>query len=404
MARTAATLSKGAGISYDISISVLCQIFPRLTVSNILKSTNKESQRRRDFPADMVVYYVVAMCLFMTVNLREVLRCLMEGLAFIFPKEQIKVTGKSGISQARTRLGVEPMRQLYENCVVPIGTTKTIGCFYKQWRLVSLDGSTLDVADEASNREAFGKMGAKNGKSSPYPQIRVVSLVENGTHVLFGARMTNLKVGEGTLAKEVLKESLKPGMLCFADRLFFGFELWQLALSRGASLLWRMRACSILKVEKRLSDGSYLSRIYNNGKKSTAQVVRVIIYTIEGSSETYRLITNILDPQEISALELAALYHERWEIETTFDELKTHMRGAHICLRSKTKDLVEQEFYGLMLAHFLLRYIMHQAAIVAEEDPDRLSYTHTLNVVRRKIRVFRGFSPCEDTTDVFSDL
>ncbi len=395
MARVAHTLSKGSGISYDLSIGVLCNTFKQEKIISILKETNKDSQRIRDLPAEIVVYYVIAMCLFMHVNLKEVLRCLLEGLRNIYGSNAVKITGKSGISQARSRLGSAPMKLLHDEYVKPIATPQTKGVFYRKWKIISMDGSSLDIPDEAANREKFEKRKVKNGGKTPYPQIRFVSLVENGTHVLFGNRMSSTKVGENTLALEVLP-FLKEGMLCLADRLFYGYELWKEAAQTGADLLWRMRDKPHLDVEKVLKDGSYLSRVYQRPgpkKKETSLIVRVIEYQLKDSSESYRLITTLLDPDEAPAEELAALYAERWEIESSLDELKTHLRGANLCLRSKKPELIEQEFYGLMMAHFAVRGLMHEAALKIKEDPDRLSYIHTVNVVRRKISNFRAISP-----------
>ena len=308
------------------------------------------------------------------------------------------MAGKSGISQARTRLGWEPLRQLHDELVKPVAVRSTRGAWYRSWRLVSLDGSTLDVADEKANEEAFSRPGASRG-SSAYPQIRFVSLVENGTHVLFGSQMDGYRTGEITLAKAVLPR-LRKGMLCLADRNFFGFELWQLARGTGADLLWRMKKNMRMACEKRLPDGSYLSRVYPSERdwrhKSNGVVLRVIDYRlegIEGSEPIYRLATTILDPVKAPADELAALYHQRWEIETAFDELKTHLRGAKIVLRSKTPDLVRQEFYGLMMAHFAIRGLMHEAALKADEDPDRLSFLHAVRVIRRKMTVYGAIPP-----------
>jgi Transposase DDE domain len=268
-----------------------------------------------------------------------VLRCLLEGVQWLLdPSMPVKVAGKSGISQARTRLGWEPMRQLYDEVVRPIAGQATRGAWYRKWRLVSLDGSTLEVADEAANAEAFGRPGASRG-SSAYPQIRFVALLENGTHVLFGTEMAGYATGEITLAKAVLR-SLQPGMLCLADRQFFGFELFTLAHGTGADLLWRIKKNLRLACEERLSDGSYLSRIYPSERdwrqQTNGVTVRVIDYALDGVADAepiYRLITTILDPEKAPAQELAALYHERWEIESALDELKTHLRGARIVLR-----------------------------------------------------------------------
>jgi len=261
-----------------------------------------------------------------------------------------------------------------------------------------VDGSTLDVADEAANEQAFGRPGASRG-SSAYPQIRFVSLVESGTHVLFGSQMAPYGTGEITLAKAVLG-NLQPGMLCLADRQFFGFALWNQARETGADLLWRVKKNLRLACEERLPDGSYLSHIYPSERdwrrKSNGVQVRVIDYCLQDVADAepiYRLVTTILDHTKAPAAELAALYHERWEIETALDELKTHLRGAKIVLRSKTPDLVRQEFYGLMMAHFAIRGLMHEAALKADEDPDRLSFLHAVRVVRRKIARFAAIPP-----------
>jgi hypothetical protein len=256
----------------------------------------------------------------------------------------------------------------------------------------------LDIADEKENEEAFGRPSASRGESA-FPQLRLVSLVENGTHVLFGTRMGGTKTGEITLAKEVLT-SVHKGMLCLADRNFFGFELWNQARGTGADLLWRVKKNLRLPCEKRLPDGSYLSRIYASEKDrrhgKNGVTVRVIEYQLEGvpgAEPIYRLLSTIVDHEAAPAAELAALYHERWEIETALDELKTHLRGSRIVLRSKTPDLVRQEFYGLMMAHFAVRGLMHEAALRADEDPDRLSFLHAVRVVRRKIARFVSLPP-----------
>jgi len=399
MARTLAELPKGSRITDYISLGVVAKTFPLATVKSVLATTDRESLRQRDLPAHVVVYYVIALVFYMQCSYREVLRCLLEGIQWLMhPGVRIKVAGKSGISQARTRLGVEPLRRLHNEVVRPIAVEATQGAWYRGWHVVSLDGSTLDIADERANEEAFGRPGAKRGKSA-YPQIRFVSLVESGTHVLFGSQMGGYSTGEITLAKGVLSW-LHHGMLCLADRQFFGFELWNQARATGAQLLWRIRKNLRLPCERRLADGSYLSRIYPTERdrrhKTNGVVVRVIEYRLEGvagAEPIYRLITTILDPELAPAHELAALYHERWEIETALDELKTHLRGPRIVLRSKTPDLVRQEFYGLMMAHFAVRGLMHEAAIKADEDPDRLSFVHAVRVIRRKLPIYHAIPP-----------
>jgi len=399
MSRTVASLPAGSRITDYISLGVVAKTFPLEKIRVSLAATGKESVRERDLPAHVVVYYVIALALYMQSSYREVLRCLLEGIQWLVePGAGINVAGNSGISQARTRLGWEPVRQLHDDVVRPVAVAATKGAWYRAWRLISVDGSTLDVADEKGNNEAFGRPGASRGESA-YPKIRFVSLVENGTHVLFGSRMADYATSEVALAKTVLP-SLGKGMLCLADRGFFGFEMWKQSAATDADLLWRVRKNIHLPCEKRLPDGSYLSRIYSSQQDQrrgrNGIMVRVIEYRlegVEGAEPFYRLATTILDHELAPAVELAALYHERWEIETAFDELKTHLRGAHIVLRSKTPDLVRQEFYGLLMAHFAVRGLMHEAALRADKDPDRLSFLHAVRVVRRKMAAFGAIPP-----------
>ena len=403
MARTLAAIPKGSRITDYMSLGVITKTFPLERVRAVLAATGKTSLRERDLPAHVVVYYAIALALYMESSYREVLRCLLEGLQWLTNPALtlLQVAGSSGISQARTRVGWEPLRQLHDEVVKPIAVAATRGAWYRQWRLVSVDGSTMDVADEQANDKAFGRPGSSRG-SSAYPQFRFVCLVESGTHVLFGTRMSPYATGENTLAKEVLG-ALDGGMLCLADRGFFGYEMWRQALATKAALLWRIKKNAVLACDERLADGSYLSRIYPCEKDRRGQTnairVRVIEYRLEGVTDAepvYRLITSMLEPQQGPAQELAALYHERWEIETAFDELKTHLRGARIVLRSKTPDLVRQEFYGLLMAHFAVRALMHEAALTANEDPDRLSFIHAVRVVRRKLAAFNAIPPCAE--------
>jgi hypothetical protein len=399
MARTVAWLPAGSRITDYISLGVIAKFFPVQRIESILKETGKASVRKRDLPAHVVVYYVIALALYRRASYREVLRCLLEGLQWLLdPSTTLKVAGQSGISQARTRLGSEPVKKLYQTVVTPMATERTKGAWYRGWRLVSLDGSTLDVADTAENEAAFGRPAASRG-SSAYPQIRFVALLESGTHVLTRAQMAGCRTDETALAKQVIP-GLQKGMLCLADRYYLGYKLWRKARNTGADLLWRVRKNVRLDIEKRLPDGSYRSRIYRSTADRVRQrngiAVRVIEYRLEGipgAQPLYRLVTTILDHRPAPAKELAALYQERWEIETTLDELKTHLRGARIVLRSKTPDLVRQEFYGLLLAHFAIRGRMQEAALQAHEDPDRLSFLHAVHVVQRRLPRFVAIPP-----------
>jgi hypothetical protein len=403
MARTVGELPKGTRITDYISLGVIAKRFPLDQVHEVLSATGRASQRERDLPAHVMMYYVIALPLYMHVCCREVLRCLLEGVRWLHgAKAKIKVASRGAIARARERLDSEPVKQLHDEVVGPVavrgGKRRTKGAWYRGWRLVSMDGSTLDLADTAANEAAFGRPGSSRGKSA-FPKLRFVSLVENGTHVLFGSRLGAYSTDERTLAKEVIA-FLGPGMLCLADRHFFSYGLWKRARATGADLLWRVKKVPKLPCLKRWADGSYLSKVYPSGKDRRRDrngiMVRVIEYTLEGVPEAeplYRVITTILTPKRAPAHELAALYHERWEIETALDELKTHLRGARIVLRSKRPDLVEQEFYGFMLAHFAIRGLMHEAALKADVDPDRLSYVHAVRVVRRQLPRFVALPP-----------
>lgn len=403
MARTHAELPKGTRITDYISLGVIAQRIPLEKVHAVLEATGKASQRQRALPAHVMIYYAIALALYMHVSCREVLRCLLEGVRWLLgEKVKIPVAGRGGIAQARERLGSEPVKRLHDELVGPVAVRgrkrQTKGAWYRRWQLVSMDGSTLDVADTVANEAAFGRPGSSRGRSA-FPKIRFVSLVENGTHVLFGSRMGPYSTDERTLADEVIA-FLRPGMLCLADRHYFSFALWERARATGADLLWRVKKIPKLPCVKRLADGSYLSKVYACEKDRrhdrNGVVVRVIEYTLDGvpdAEPVYRLITTILQPTQAPANELAALYQERWEIETALDELKTHLRGSRIVLRSKRPDLVEQEFYGFMLAHFAIRGLMHEAALKADEDPDRLSYVHAVRVVRRKLPRFVALPP-----------
>jgi Insertion element 4 transposase N-terminal/Transposase DDE domain len=398
MAGVAAGLPAGIRLSDHISLGVIARAVPPARVREVLAETGRASERERDLPAPVMVYYAIALALYMGSSTREVLRCLLEGLRWLWGAEAVKVAGKSGISQARSRLGEAPLRRLYEQLVQPIATRASKGAWYGGWRLVSLDGTCLDVADTEENRAAFGVPGASRGESA-FPQLRLVALVENGTHVLFGGRLGRYAEGETTLAHDVLA-ALRPGMLCLADRQFFGHALWQRAASSGADLLWRVKSNLRLPRERVLPDGSYLTTVYpsevDRRHRTAGLQLRVIEYRLEGIPEAeplYRVVTSILDPQRAPAAELAALYHERWEIEVALAELKTQLRGARVVLRSKTSALVRQEVWGLLLAHFAVRGLMHEAALQADEDPDRLSFSHAVHVVRRKIPQLAALSP-----------
>ncbi|MGW2540964.1 IS4 family transposase, partial [Kitasatospora sp. NPDC001574] len=252
------------------------------------------------------------------------------------------------------------------------------------------------LADTEANEAFFGRPGSGRGVGA-FPQARVVGLAECGTHAMFAAATGPLSASEQSLSRQLF-DRLEKGMLLLADRGFYGFELWQQARATGADLLWRVRTNANLPVVRALGDGSYLSTVHaepDRRNRRNPVTVRVVEYTLASTGDTtvYRLITTLLDPKEAPATELAALYAQRWEIETTLDEVKTHQRGPRLVLRSKYPWGVEQEVYGLLLVHHAIRQLMHQAALNDGLDPDRLSFTRSLRVVRRQVPAQAALSP-----------
>jgi len=351
------------------------------------------------------VYYVLAMALFADSSYEEVMRALVEGLAWSSGWRQVwEVPAKGSIFKARSRLGREPLRLLFEAVAGPLATEATRGAFYREWRLLSLDGTCLDVADTPENEQEFGRPGTGRGQRvGAFPQLRLVALSETGTHAICAAAMGPLKSSENELADRLLG-GLGDGMLCLADRGFYSFQRWQNARKTGAQLLWRMKANMLLPREEQLPDGSYLTRVYPNQPDQRArrrgEKARVVEYQIDDGvsdpEQRYRLLCTILEPEQAPARELGVLYHERWEIENALDELKVHQRGPRVVLRSKAPDGVYQEAYGYLCTHYAIRRLMHDAALSADLDPDRLSFTRGLRAARRSARTQPGFSPPHD--------
>lgn len=379
-----------------ISLGVLTAQFPLELVEQVLVETKRVSERERALPAHLMVYYAIALGLYADVSTREVLRCVVEGARWLGDATALRMPTKSGISQARTRLGAAPLEALYRAVAAPVAQEGTLGAWYRGWRVMSLDGTTLDVGDTVANARAFGRPGSSRGANATgaFPQVRLMGLLENGTHAICGAELGPYRASEAALAAAVVPR-LTREMLCLADRGLLGFDLWRQAAATGADLLWRAGATFTLPLLERFPDGSYRSELRWNSccrsRDRTPLPVRVIEYTLPDvptAAASYRLVTTVLEPARAPAAELAALYHERWEMETAFDEFKTHLRGGQRVLRSKTPALVRQEVWGFLLAHFAIRTLMHEAALGAlprARDPDTLSFTHALRVTRRTL-------------------
>jgi hypothetical protein len=293
------------------------------------------------------------------------------------------------------------LRLLFEAVARPLASEATRGAFYRQWRLMSVDGTCLDLADTPANEQEFGRPGSSRREGGgAFPQLRLVALSETGTHAICAAAMGPLSSGENALADELVPR-LEPGMLCLADRGFYSFQRFQTARQTGAQLLWRVSANMLLPREQQLPDGSYLTRVYANQPDQRARrdghQVRVVEYQVDDGlsdpEQRYRLLSTILEPDHAPAGELGGLYHERWEIENALDELKVHQRGPRVVLRSKAPDGVYQEAYGYLCTHYAIRRLMHDAALTGDLDPDRLSFTRSVRAARRSARTQPGFSP-----------
>lgn len=385
----------GQRLSDRVALGVLTATFPRQLVDEVIEATGRREQRNRMLPAHLTVYYVLAMTLFSSAGYEEVMRSLTEGLAWASDgRRRYELPSQVAISKARTRLGPEPLAELFARACVPLATPATPGGFYRQWRLVSIDGTTIDVADTPANAGVFDRAGTGRGDGSAFPQVRIVALGECGTHAVIAAAMDSFAVGETTLAKR-LASALGPEMLCLADRGFTSHPMFAAAAASGAALLWRAKSNAVLPVLERLPDGSFLSELVaatDKRRREDVLPVRVVEYAIDddgrpgAKNTTYRLLTNLLDPAAAPADELAALYAQRWEIESIFDELKTHQRGSRVVLRSRTPEGVYQEAWGYLCVHYALRTLIHAAADHSDLDPDRISFTKTLHAARRSVR------------------
>lgn len=387
-----------------VSLGAVMQFFPPDEVERMLVATGRQSQRIRKLPAELMVYWTVACGLFVSVGGREVLRRVLRRKSAGWVDELEELATESALSQARTRLGSAAVRKIYETIVRPLATRRTIGAWFRRWRVVTIDATVLDVADTAANARVFRRPGVSFG-SAAYPQVRLVSLLENGTHILFGAKIASCRTHEAKLARQVI-ESLPKDALCLADRAFFGYPLWQQALATGAALLWRLKADANAPKLEKLPDGSYLTKIYPSVKARQKDIdgipARLIEFAIDmpKGTEHYRLLCSIMDHRKAPAIQLAHLYNRRWTIESVFAELKTALRGRGMVLRAKTPDHIRQEIYGMLMAHFGVRAFMLDAALAEKVDPSDLSFVHALRVVHRYLPLYVSFPPSIRLIDI----
>ncbi len=381
-----------------VSVGVLTRTFPPGLVDEVIAGCGRTEQRHRSLPARVMAYFAIGMALHSEGSYEDVLGLLTDGLSWVMGDEPVRLPSKSAIFQARQRLGAEPVAALFGRVARPLARPGARGAWLAGRRVVAIDGTCLDVADTPENTAWFGRPGVNKGEQAAFPQARLVAVAECGTHAIFDAVIGAYTTAENTLARDLI-DRLGPGMLVLADRGFCGFPLWSRAVATGADLLWRAMSNMKPRHVETLPDGSWLAELRpsgNAGRRTEGLPIRVIDYRIDdgrSNEETYRLFTTILDPDEASAIDLALAYAERWEIESVYDELKTHQRGARTVLRSKSPELVLQEIWGHLCCHYAIRTLMHEAAHDAGVDPDRVSYVAALRIARRSISGARAFSP-----------
>ena len=383
-----------------VSVGVLTRVFPPDLVDEVVARSGRTQLRHRALPARVMTYFAIGMALFSEGSYEDVLAQLTDGLSWTSGwAESFPMPSKSAIFQARARLGSEPLQGLFSRVARPLGEAGTPGVWLAGRRMVAIDGTCLDAADTDVNDAEFGRAGVSKGEKAAFPQARVLALAECGTHAIFAARVGGYLDSEARLAEQLLPE-LGAGMVLLADRGFFSFALWRKACDTGADLLWRVRtdpAGPKPQHVQDLSDGSWLAHLRRSSDPhGEPMLARVIDYTIQDGRPNptgYRLLTTLLDPDEAPATDLAAAYAQRWEIESAFDELKTHQRGPRVVLRSKSPDLVKQEIWGHLCCHFAIRSLMTDAARYADHDPDRVSFTAALRITRRTIAHAGDFPP-----------
>jgi hypothetical protein len=390
-----------------MGIGVLTRVIPREMIEEVLAETGRKERRSRLLPAHVMVYFVLAMSVFSD-GYEEVMRRLVGGLKLMHAwRKEWSVPTTSAISQARDRLGEGPMKMLFERIAEPVAAAGDPGAWLGHRRLMAIDGVRIDIPDTPENAAEFSRP-----RGHPFPQVQVVGLGECGTHAVIAAEIGSLGAGERELAGK-LAPSMEAGMLVMADRGFYGFDFWASLMVTGADLLFRVPAQVKLPVLRVLEDGSYISEIQSkktrqaawsiplsavkDPRKATHIPVRVVEYTVaaaEGDGpEPFRVITTVLDPEDLTAPEIAVAYHERWEYEISLKEIETQMLSPGRGLRSRSPGRVRQEMWAILLAHYAIRKLMAEAAAAAGIDPDRLSFMRSINVVRRQVTGQAAFSP-----------
>ena len=378
-------------------LAALRVAIPHEKIDAALVATGRREKRRRRLPSDLVIALVIAMSLWAQNSLRQVFANLMDGWWESQQTGQPCVPAKSALTKARQRVGPQPLLALFRLLARPVATPETIPqAFLGGLRLMAIDGTALDIPDSPANARVFGRITAGRGTAA-FPAVQVMSLLELGTHVLCDATLRPCRHNEAPVGRQLLR-SVGPGMLLLWDRAFHSYEMVQQTLARGAHFLGRVPSPVRFAAEQVLADGSSLRTIHARQRKGLPTPppirVRIIEYTIDDPDrphhgERQRLMTSLLDWQAFPALTLATLYHERWEIETATDEMKTHQNARAVEIRSQRPREVVQEVYGLLIAHLAIRIMMACAATTRGIDPDRLSFTGAICIIRRAVPRFQ---------------
>jgi len=373
-----------------ISIGVLARTFTPGLLDEVVDAAGAREVRYRRLPARLVVVFTLACWLFTRSGYGLVMSRLADAHALRGPGwGSWRVPSTGAIAKARARLGAAPLRLLFERVAGPVGSAGAPGVFYAGLRVVTVDGFTLDLPDTPQNAEFFGRGGNGSASVNPYPQLRALALAECGTRALLAAAYGPSAAGEQTLAADLLG-ALGPGMLVLADRNFASWKLWGAAVATGADLCWRMSASFTLPVRDVLPDGTYLSELRPPRKKDGPPIrVRVIEYSVlttdrdgQETSELFALATTLVDPKRHPAIELARRYHDRWQAETGIGDLKTEQRGGpETVLRSKTPDMVAQEFWAMLCVYQAIRDLIARAAPPGL-DPGRVSFKRAAEAAR----------------------
>lgn len=386
----------------EVTVEAITQVVPIETIQAVIEDCQVGEMRKRKMPALLTVLLCIAMNLFCDVSLGYTLLRLVRGIRLLREAGVDEIASKSSISEARYRLGAKPLEVLFKRVCGPLATAETPGAFVFGLRLVALDGTTETMPDTPENDAYFGRQKGNRGDSA-FPQVRCVYLCECGTHAMFDAALWPYSIHERVGGQRLLR-SIEADMLVMWDRGFHEFDMVNGVAQRGAHVLSRLPDHVKPHRVKGLTDGSWLGYItpsdYRRRKQGDRLLVRIIEYEIDdpqrpGHTQRHRLLTTLLDPIVYPPLALVCLYHERWEVEIAIDEIDTHQRLLTRPLRSLKPLGVIQELYALLIAHFVVRAIMHQAALAHDLDPDRLSFVNSLRLICDAIPDFQLVDPLD---------